>query len=43
MFSENERCYFTGVTIEEVLDDCEAVEYTFFINNPFLTLALKIV
>ena len=30
MFSENEHCYFTGVTIEEVLDDCEAVEYTFF-------------
>ena len=27
MFSENECCYFTGVTIEEFLDDCDDVEY----------------
>ena len=27
MFSENECCYFTGVTMEEFLDDCNNVEY----------------
>ena len=27
MFSENECCNFTGVTIEEFLDDCVNVEY----------------
>ena len=27
MFSENECCNFTGVTIEEFLDDCDNVEY----------------
>ena len=27
MFSENECCYFTGVTMEEFPDDCDSVEY----------------
>ena len=27
MFSENECCYFTGVTMEEFPDDCDNVEY----------------
>ena len=27
MFSENERCYCTDVTMEEFLDDCVNVEY----------------
>ena len=27
MFSENECCYFTGVTMEDFLDDCSDVEY----------------
>ena len=27
MFSENKCCYFTGVTMEEFLDDCDDVEY----------------
>ena len=27
MFSENECCYFTGVTMEDFLDDCNDVEY----------------
>ena len=27
MFSGNEYCYFTGVAMEEFLDDCNAVEY----------------
>ena len=27
MFSENECCYFTGVTMEEFPDDCDDVEY----------------
>ena len=27
MFSENECCYFTGVTMEEFLDDCNDAKY----------------
>ena len=27
MFSENECCYFTGVTIEKFVDYCDNVEY----------------
>ena len=27
MFSENEYCYFAGVTMEEFPDDCDDVEY----------------
>ena len=27
MFSENESCYFTGVTMEEILDDWDNAEY----------------
>ena len=27
MFSENECCYFTGVTLEESPDDCDDGEY----------------
>ena len=27
MFSENECCYFTGVTMEESPDDCDDGEY----------------
>ena len=27
MFSENECCYFTGVTVEEFSDDCDDIEY----------------
>ena len=27
MFSENEFCYFTGVTMEKFPDDCDEVEY----------------
>ena len=27
IFSENECCYFTGVTMEEFPDDCDDVEY----------------
>ena len=27
LFSENECCYFTGVTLEEFPDDCDNVEY----------------
>ena len=27
MFSENECCYFTGVTMEEFPEDCDNVEY----------------
>ena len=27
MFSENEYCYFTGVTMEEFPDDCDDVQY----------------
>ena len=27
MFSENECCYFTGVTMKEFLNDCNNVEY----------------
>ena len=27
IFSENERCYFTGVAMEEFPDDYEDVEY----------------
>ena len=27
MFSENECCYFTGVTMEEFPDDCDDAEY----------------
>ena len=27
MFSENECCYFTGVTMEEFPNDCDDVEY----------------
>ena len=27
MFSENECCYFTGVTTEEFPDVCDDVEY----------------
>ena len=27
MFSVNECCYFTGVTMEEFPDDCDSVEY----------------
>ena len=27
MFSENECCYFTGVTMEDFLDDCDDLEY----------------
>ena len=27
MFSKNEFCYFTGLTMEEFTDDCDDVEY----------------
>ena len=27
MFSENECCYFTGVTMEEFPNDCDDAEY----------------
>ena len=27
MFSENEFCYFTGLTMEEFPDDCDDIEY----------------
>ena len=27
MFSENECCYFTGMTMEEILDDWDKSEY----------------